>query len=105
MDIYTTHDWPQYVLIYDPVSFKFPLTQSALLCWFIVAAITQEFYCYRVYILAQSKCAVVLISTVSRDAMLVKNMLISINTSKALARTAYSFDIGGNTSKECSPVY
>ncbi len=81
------------------------LLSLALLCWFIVAAITQGFYCYRVLHFGAIKMCSGLISTVSRDAMLVKNMLTSINTLKALARTARSFDIGGNTSKECSPVH
>ena len=90
---------------HDNVDLKCPLAQSALLYHFIVAAITQGFYCYRFYILTQSKCAVVLIGMVRRDAVLVKNMLIIINTSKALVRTAYSINIGGNTRKECSPVH
>ena len=90
---------------HDHVDLKCPLTQSALLYRFIVAAITQGFYCSRVYSLTRSKCAAALIGMVRTDVVLVKNMLLSTNIWKAIVRTTYSINIGGDTRKECSPVY
>ena len=69
MVIHHIDDRPQYVDIYScqilvstdqvgPVMYQRHL---------IVAFITQGFYCYRIAVLTQSKCAVALISVVGRD--------------------------------------